>query len=273
MQFSQDKHFWLIELLAWWEGGVNTRPLMRYFGQTRQSASAQIKRYLNDFPDSLDYHLQRKVYEPTRLFKPRYISGDVSEYLNWITGIAPPVVDYPLSHDRVSHPPRHISPELVRPLVTAIRENRRLDVEYLSVSSADTEGRIIIPHTLINTGMRWHVRAYCERSSDYRDFVLSRFRGAPDLMDTSHHTAVDDINWNTQITLVIEPDPRLSQNKRHIIEQDYLMQNGQLRFTTRAALAQYTLHAMQVKTKMLDGNPEAQQLVLVNLDEVKAWLF
>jgi hypothetical protein len=28
-----------------------------------------------------------------------------------------------------------------------------------------------------------------------------------------------------------------------------------------------------VNIKMLDGNPEAQQLILVNLDEIRPWLF
>lgn len=53
----------------------------------------------------------------------------------------------------------------------------------MSFSTPDGETRLIAPHTLIYTGMRWHVRAYCERNRDYRDFVLSRFRGIPELMD------------------------------------------------------------------------------------------
>lgn len=42
--------------------------------------------------------------------------------------------------------------------------------------------------------MRWHVRAYCEKNGDYRDFVLSRFRGEPELMDdVSEHTREADV--------------------------------------------------------------------------------
>ncbi|TGG95068.1 WYL domain-containing protein [Natronospirillum operosum] len=270
---KQDPQFWFIELLAWWEGRINTRPLMRYFGQSRQSASAHIQRYRESHPDALNYHPRHKAYEPTDTFKPHYLSGDVSEYLNWVTGIAPAPPDNQINHESIQHPPRQISPQVIRPLVSAVRENRRLDVEYLSVTSADTDGRVIAPHTLVNTGLRWHVRAFCERSKAYRDFVLSRFRGQPELMDRSDHTAEQDTAWNTRVQLAIEPDPRLSQAKRQVIENDYRMQNGTLIITTRAALAQYTLQDMQVSTKTLDGNPEAQQLVLANYDEVKEWLF
>lgn len=51
------------------------------------------------------------------------------------------------------------------------------------------------------------------------------------------------------------------------------MHNGQLPLTTRAALAQYLLQQMQVNVKTLDAIPEAQQLELFNLHDVKPWLF
>ncbi len=54
---------------------------------------------------------------------------------------------------------------------------------------------------------------------------------------------------------------------------DYQMENDQLHINTRAALANYLLKEMQVNTKYLDGTPEAQQLVLVNRDDIKQWLF
>lgn len=54
---------------------------------------------------------------------------------------------------------------------------------------------------------------------------------------------------------------------------DYQMKGGQLVVKTRAALAQYLIQEMQVSVKVLDGTPEAQQLVLVNMQEVRGWLF
>ena len=50
------------------------------------------------------------------------------------------------------------------------------------------------------------------------------------------------------------------------------MQNGQLILKTRAALATYLLQQMQVNFKTLDADPKAQQLMLVNLADVKQWL-
>lgn len=103
--------------------------------------------------------------------------------------------------------------------------------------------------------------------------MLSRFRGEAELLDLSPQGAGQDLAWQTEIELILAPDPRLSPAKRNVIEQDYGMQNEQLQLSTRAALANYLLQEVQVNYKMLDGTPEAQQLILVNLDEVRQWLF
>ena len=90
---------------------------------------------------------------------------------------------------------------------------------------------------LIYTGMRWHVRAYCEKNRDYRDFVLSRFRGAPELMhNKTEHTREQDPGWSSQVQVIIEPDSRLKPEQQAIIETDYGMQSGRLVIETRGAL-------------------------------------
>ncbi|MCP4061283.1 MAG: hypothetical protein GY738_29240, partial [Pseudoalteromonas sp.] len=43
--------------------------------------------------------------------------------------------------------------------------------------------------------------------------------------------------------------------------------------TTKAALAQYVIQGMQVRTDSLAKTPQQQQLVLVNEDDLKPWLF
>lgn len=56
---------------------------------------------------------------------------------------------------------------------------------------------MISPHILIYTSMRWHVRAYCEKNRTYRDFVSSRFRGAPEFERMSENLIDADDDQNT----------------------------------------------------------------------------
>lgn len=274
---TTDNRFWLLELITYWEGRVTSGHLCAQFGLSRQQASKIITQYRESLPDNLIYSPTRKGYLPTEHFTARYISGDAIEYLNWVTTpgaiAAGPANQTPLPHVSLELPPRQVQPELMRGLVTAMRQSRRVDVDYVSLTNPNREGRVIAPHTFINTGLRWHLRAWCEKSQEYRDFVLSRFRGEPELLDKSPHTAAQDEAWNRQMTLIFEPDSRFDQAKREVIMHDYNMLNGQLRITTRAALVHYLIQEMQVNTKFHAEKPEAQQLVLVNKDDIQQWLF
>ena len=268
---AQRYHF--IELIAYWEGRVNTKDLERQFDQSRQQSSSDINHYKQLAPHNLIYDASQKVYCPTEQFQQQYISSQVDEYLHWIhTGqfIAPASQGFSTS---LTIPARKIEPNIMRGLVAAMRQQKRIEVDYVSLSNPNREGRIIAPHSFVNTGLRWHLRAWCEKSEQYRDFVLSRFRGAPELLDKTIHTAQQDEAWNAQVTIILQADPRLSPVKREVLENDYQMQNGQLQITTQGCLVQYLLRELQVNTKMLDGTPEAQQLVCVNLQDIKPWLF
>lgn len=269
---TAQQRYQLIELLSYWEGRVNTKDLERYFHQSRQQSSQDINAYKIYAPQNLLYDASQKAYIPTPEFEPQFITGEVDEYLYWLhQGILHRQT--PQISEALSIPARKISAPMMRGLVAAIRQQRRIEVDYVSLSNPNREGRIIAPHSFINTGLRWHLRAWCEKSREYRDFVLSRFRGTPELRDKTQHTAEQDRGWNTLVTIILQPDPRLSPAKREVLENDYQMQNGELHITTKGCLVQYLLREMQVSTKMLDGIPEAQQLVCVNIPDIKPWLF
>lgn len=144
----------------------------------------------------------------------------------------------------------------------------------MSFTTPDAETRLIAPHTLIYTGMRWHVRAYCEKNRDYRDFVLSHFRGVPELMDDeSEHTRKQDLGWTSRVQVIIEPDSRLKPEQQAIIDTDYGMQDGHLAIDTRDALVQYALQRYQIDPTKVHAKATAQQIVVVNLDELQGWLY
>jgi predicted DNA-binding transcriptional regulator YafY len=270
----------LIEIIALWEGRLTTGHLCHAFGIGRQQASRDINEYIRDIaPGNLVYDRQVKGYTPTRDFDPAVTAGLADEYLHLLNrrhdlelrfeslGLQATnnVVLYP--------PPRKLRPEILRPIVTAARQQKRVEVEYVSLNNPSQEVRVIAPHTLVFTGLRWHVRAYCEKNRDFRDFVLSRFRGLPDIMDESPNTIEQDRNWAQKVSVRIKPDPRLDGAQRKIIAEDYGMSRGVLRIKTRGPLVQYMMQLLQIDAHVLQGKPGAQQIVVDNLEEVRTWLF
>jgi predicted DNA-binding transcriptional regulator YafY len=146
-------------------------------------------------------------------------------------------------------------------------------VDYRSVNSPNKDGRIIVPHSIVHSGMRWHIRAYCEKNQDYRDFTLTRFYGVPERVGYSEHTAEQDIVWNSLVNVCFMPDPRLSPEQQEIVANDYSMTNKRLVIQVRGSLVQYLLQMMRIDMNVVAADPRAQQVVIQNMDAVKQWLF
>lgn len=272
-----EQRYWLIELFANWEGRVNSGHLQHYCQLGRQQASKTIAAYQNDYPNQLEYCASEKSFLPSKDFKSHFLSAEVAEYLNWMSGqqtyLPNPAKKYQLETAVLRTPARLVKPAIMRPLIQALRQQTRIEINYISVSNPDPEGRIIVPVRFVNAGQRWHLRAWCEKALAYRDFVLSRFRGIPAEEGPCLIPLPEDIYWNAQLTLRIQPDPRLTLEQQAVLEHDYGMEHGELSLRVRAALIHYLLQEMQVNTKMLDSNPVAQQLILANYSEIQPWLF
>jgi predicted DNA-binding transcriptional regulator YafY len=269
-----------IETLALWEGRLTTRHLCDTFGIGRQQASKDINNYIREVgPGNLEYDKFLKGYKPTPAFEPRVTQGLADEYLhlmarnNELMNVFESLSLNVANVEVLTLPVRDVKPEVLRPIMQAARQQRRLDVDYVSLNHPDREGRIIVPHTLVYSGLRWHVRAWCEKNGEYRDFVLSRFRDIPEIMDESEHGSEGDTEWHTQVVVRIVPDPRLQPAQREVIEVDYGMENGALEIATRARLATYVLQLLHIEPNELTDDPTAQQIIVENRAELAPWLF
>lgn len=286
---SQSKIRWdllqrykMIEIIALWEGRLTTNVLTNAFSISRQQASKDINTYngiLN--PNQLEYDKTLKGYKPVKHFKPVFTQGITDEYLQLISNhseisnvntITLTNNEFPSMILKVPDSP-HINPQMIHGLVTAVRQKKRIEVGYVSLRTPQPSKRIITPHTLIYSGFRWYVRAYCEKRNDFINFVLSRLRGEPELLGKAEYTISQDKFWNTPVTIEIIPDPRLSEEKQKIIEYDYGMQNKKLNIKTNAALVDYILKLLRIDPAVKTEYPEAQQIIVKNFKEIKDYLF
>lgn len=271
----------LIEVVALWEGQINTTHLIRYFGIGRQQASADLKKYRSDISSgNLIYDTSIKAYLPSENFKPVLTAGSANEYLHLLDrnsdlNLRFEKLELGFGHcHQLPVPARSISPEILRPIVKACQKRQRLEVDYRSVNDPQPDGRVIAPHSIVYATNRWHIRAFCEKNNDFRDFVLTRFFSVPELEDgLSDKSENDDQNWNTLVNVSVAPDPRLSQEQKVVIEHDYGMKNGKLLITVRASLLAYLLKELRIDAHTIHADPRAQQVIVENLDQIKQWVF
>ena len=270
----------LIEIIALWEGKLNASHLMTYFDIGRQQASKDINEYRNNVaPNNLRYNRSLKGYEPSDDFKPKVSMGVADEYLQLISrnnDLVNTFANLSLGFDvsyQLTLPIFQIEPKVLRVIVKACKQNLRLEVDYRSINAPNEEGRIIVPHTIVHAGSRWHVRAFCEKNQDFRDFVLTRFYAQPEVLGQSDVLASDDRKWHTMVNVCFMPDSRLSEAQQQIVAMDYGMTNNRLLMSVRGALVPYLMQLMRVDVNTIAADPRAQQIVIENMDAIKEWLF
>jgi hypothetical protein len=72
---------------------------------------------------------------------------------------------------------------------------------------------------------------------------------------------------------VVLKGSRLSAAQQEIIARDFDMRDRCLEVKTRAPLVAYMLKAFSIDPNKLDPDPIAQQIVVANMREIKAFLF
>lgn len=239
-----------VELLAYWEGRLVTNRLIEWFGVSRQQASADIKRYMaNHNPGSLVHDPSVKAYVPKPGFQPVLTTGHINEYLDMVSGLVSESMAITLETDinvaSVQLPDRAVRPEVVREVIKACRASSSIKILYASMANPSWSERVISPHTLVYTGFRWHVRAYCHKRKDYRDFILSRIDRTPQPADIVAPPMKDDKHWHDVISITLVPNTQLDDGQKSLVEKDYGMPEGRLQLRVRKSLAHYTLQRYQ----------------------------
>lgn len=127
----------------------------------------------------------------------------------------------------------------------AIHGGHALAITYHSNSSGRTD-REIVPLALVDSGLRWHVRAFDRKSLQFRDFVLTRIGSPARAMGEveERELSAADNQWNRFVDLELVPHP--AHARPEVVEMDFGMKGGVLSLHVRAAVAGYVLRRWNV---------------------------
>jgi hypothetical protein len=271
--------------MAFYTGVVTRSDVARAFGISDAAATKDLKLYGDIAPDNLIYKHSVFGFVPAESFTEIFASLSPAEILPMIANnlavASGPYGDesiYEITVDALPLPQRLPDKQVLAQITRAIRNRNKLGVMYHSLSDRNSnETRIIEPHALVNTGMRWHVRAYSTDTYDFRDFVLSRFTEARQLNESAESGAQYDDDWTEIIRLQLSPHPALNERKRSHLMLDYGCEDGVIEINVRRALIAYVLQRLNVDTTPDHSlNPSAYQLIVVNRDEIEpfaGWAF
>ena len=275
-----------IEVMAWYTGVVTRSDVARAFGLSDPAATKDLKLYSDLAPGNLVYDHSVFGFVPGDGFcaifadlAPAAVLPLIAANLAVAGGPYGADLIYGLPAAALPLPARLPSQQTLAQITRAIHGGRKLRVAYRSLSDRGQQQaeRVLEPHSLVNTGIRWHVRAYNEDNCDFRDFVLSRIVEAECLDDQAESNMQYDDDWVESVSLKLAPHSGLDARKRTSLLLDYGASGDIIEVNVRRALLGYVLQRLNVDTTYDHTlNPNAYQLMLLNRDEIEpfaAWAF
>ncbi|WP_040487627.1 WYL domain-containing protein [Idiomarina baltica] len=264
LAFSQKQRLAYIDFCLLFKGSIYRQDLIKRFEVGLSAGSRDFNLYKELAPQNLEYDVKQKRYFQTSEFKPLFdhdakrslikLANDISDGFDAIGDL----------HFPVEAPSSLNVPDIsvVAKTVQAILNERALEINYTSLSSGSGK-REIVPHSIVDNGMRWHVRAFDRKTESFRDFVLTRISNVKLIGNYEFgEDSNSDTEWQRMISLQLVPHPNNVKFPK-AIEMDYDMKNGLLTIDVRAAMAGYLLRRWNV-----DCTEEAT----LNGPEYQLWL-
>jgi len=286
IKFATRQRLQFIEVMAYYTGMISRSMLARAYGISDPAATKDIKLYNDLAPNNLEYNPSLFSFVPTTSFvevfadlSPRSVLPMFSQNLLTIDNPSGNEPIYGISVEHLPMPARLPDKSVLAEIIRAMKAGTQLRVTYHSLTQRNEaeSSRVIEPHALINTGLRWHLRAYNHDTHDFRDFVLSRFTSAQQLSVSAESNQDYDDIWTETITIKLTAHPGLDEKQRTALSYDYDMQDGKIEIEVRGALVAYVLQQLKVDTTAdASLNPNAFQLVVTNREEVEIfahWAF
>lgn len=265
---AQRQRLAYIEFRVWFFGEVTRKDVLDRFGLATAAGTRDMVLYRDLAPNNVAYEGKVYRYQPT--FTPLF-EHQAQRVLAMLTaGFGegePPSMGESLPHAvpaRLNQPPLDILAAVTR----AIHGGYPLRLTYHSMKTGAV-AREIVPHALVDSGLRWHVRAYDRTKGEFRDLVLTRMENIEPIENQStvnpvqsHELPAADAQWQKEINLDLLPHP--AHPHPSSIARDFGMgAPGALRVTLRAAVAGYVLRQWQV-----DCSPDAR----LREREFRLWL-
>jgi hypothetical protein len=269
-----------IETKAYYTGSVSRSDVARTFAMSDPAATKDLKLYNDLAPENLIYKQSEFGFVPSPGFSPTFSDLDPALVLRsisqnhpspWLAGEEGSI--FGLNALTLPHPTRLPDKGIVAQLTRAMHRGKKLNILYASLHNREhDQHRIIEPHSLANTGLRWHARAYNEQHFDFRDFVLSRILEAELIDEMAESSADHDEDWIETLTLELAPHPGLTPRQQLNLHVDFSEDGKTIQLTVRRALLGYALRSMSVDTTIDQSlNPNVYQLVLLNREEIEIY--
>jgi len=242
LSHAQRERLAYVDFRLYFFGEIGRPDLIERFGVAPAGATRDLALYREIVPQNITFDGSHKIYRIGQAFVPLFEHATQRVLSALALGFGDGVNTGAHSLLPCESPTALSNPrmDVLAPVCRAIHVKRPVAIRYHSMSSGESE-RVIVPFALVDTGLRWHVRAFDRKRGEFRDFVVTRIE-TPMLLDEepqANERPDSDIQWTRIVELDFVPHPRLERPE--IIKMDYGITDGSIRMRVRAAVAGYML--------------------------------
>lgn len=248
LNYSQKQRLAYIDFKLLFVGKVTRNEVVTKFEKGMSGATADLNLYKEFCPKNMVYDTKQRVYVQCANFKPLFAHDPrktLVKLANQITDGYDAIGDVTFP---VEAPSQLNIPDIfiVARLIQSIINKKPVSIIYTSLSSGSA-ARELVPHSIVDNGLRWHVRAFDRKSNSFRDFVLTRISKVTIIEQPTEtfEDKLEDHQWMRMMPLQLVPHPNNVQHPT-AIAMDYGMENKVLELNVRAALAGYLLRRWNV---------------------------
>lgn len=248
LNYYQKQRLAYIDFKLLFVGRVTRNEVVTKFEKGMSGATADLNLYKKFCPSNMVYDTKQRVYVQCDKFKPLFTHDPrktLVKLANQITDGYDAIGDVTFP---IEAPSQLNIPDIfiVARLIQSIISKKPVSIIYTSLSSGSA-ARELVAHSIVDNGLRWHVRAFDRKSNSFRDFVLTRISKVTILTQNvgNHEVKLEDNQWMRMMPLQLIPHPNNVQHPT-AIELDYGMTNKVLELNVRAALAGYLLRRWNV---------------------------
>ncbi len=270
--------------IALWEGKLSRARIMELHDLSGVRASQWLREFRDTYPTwllldtkSKSYVATEALYDDADAEMKRDPSADVgllslSAYLpetrvatddagSALGGIA--VSPWELSH---------VGPKVFSRMRMAIEQRTQLQLSYTPQGTMETRKRTIEPHSLVRGGKVWHVRAYCNDTERFTNFVLGGISKVRMTGKRAESSAANDSSWSQVVKVRIVAHPGLSSQEQDIVRRECLSGSIARVQACRGAMVPYFVHELHLAVDTATQLPPGYRLAVAAPEGIERWL-
>lgn len=220
-----------------WVGEFNRSELAEAYGISSQQASSDIDLYNELSCGNAVYDHKLKKYITSKQFLPIFDEDDI---LCWYRMFGENFYEF-------SDCLQKIDVSTIKRINQSIKNRTPIKIFYFSFKDGKETEKVICPHHIISTPVRWHLRAWDYTDQNFRDIPICRIRA---IIEASKEYEwipdASDTDWQTLVNIDLEAADHLTQEQKKSVAQTYEMADGQKRIQERKCLVYYRLASMRL---------------------------